>query len=344
MIKSKFIKKLLIPAVCLMTLVGCSPSTPSTDNSNANNSVKVESADSNNNSSSNKESAPIDLKNIPAFTDKPYVVINNNNPYFTDSDYTTTPFERYSDLDKLGRCGVAYANVGKDLMPTDERESISSVKPSGWQSVKYDIVDGKYLYNRCHLIGYQLTAENANKQNLITGTRYLNIKGMLPFENMVADYVKETNNHVLYRVTPIYEGDNLVASGVLMEAKSVEDNGKGICFNVYAYNNQPGITINYADGTSHLTETGQAGSSSSNSAGTSNNTSNSTTNNSNKKPDKNTSTSTSASYVLNTKTHKFHNPSCASAKNLNSTDRKDVTESRDQIISEGYDPCKKCNP
>lgn len=182
--------------------------------------------------------------------EQPYIVVNNNVPYFEESDYTTKAFEEYSDLDSLGRCGVAYANICKEIMPTKERGSISSIKPSGWQTKKYDIVDGKYLYNRCHLIGYQLSGENANKKNLITGTRYMNVEGMLPFENMVADYVKETNNHVLYRVTPIFDGDNLVASGVLIEAKSVEDDGEGIELCVYCYNIQPGIEIDYATGDS----------------------------------------------------------------------------------------------
>ena len=190
--------------------------------------------------------------NPPEYTGSPYIIVNDNVPFFTEADMTTSSFEEYSELDSLGRCSTAYANVGKDLMPTQKRGSIGSVKPTGWQTVKYDSVDGKYLYNRCHLIGYQLTAENANKQNLITGTRYLNVDGMLPFENMVADYIKETNNHVLYRVTPIFTGDELVARGVLMEAKSVEDKGEGILFNVYCYNVQPGIVIDYATGESHI--------------------------------------------------------------------------------------------
>ena len=194
----------------------------------------------------------IDIKDIPAFMNKPYIIINDNKPNFTKTDYTTESFQTYSDLDKLGRCRVAYANIGKDIMPTDKRGNIGSIKPSGWHTIKYDIVDGKYLYNRCHLIGYQLTGENANKKNLITGTRYMNVQGMLPFENMVADYVKETKNHVLYRVTPIFEGENLVANGVQMEAYSVEDDGEGICFNVYVYNNQPGIDIDYTTGDSTL--------------------------------------------------------------------------------------------
>lgn len=194
----------------------------------------------------------VSLSDIPAYSGSPYVAVNNNVPFFTNNEMKTTAFENYSSLDTLGRCGVAYANVCTEIMPTEERGTIGQVKPSGWHTVKYDIVSGKYLYNRCHLIGYQLSAENANTKNLITGTRYLNTEGMLPFENMVADYVKETNNHVLYRVTPMFDGNNLVASGVLMEAKSVEDNGDGILFNVYCYNVQPGITIDYATGDSAL--------------------------------------------------------------------------------------------
>lgn len=191
------------------------------------------------------------LSVVPAFTDQPYVVINDNVPFFTEEEKATLEaIELYSELDSLGRCGTAFANVCKELMPTADREDIGQVKPSGWKTAKYEHVDGKYLYNRCHLIGFQLTGENANKKNLITGTRYMNVDGMLPFENMIDDYVDETENHVLYRVTPIYEGDELVARGVLMEAYSVEDQGEGICFNVYAYNNQPGVVIDYATGDS----------------------------------------------------------------------------------------------
>ena len=198
--------------------------------------------------------AAVDLSSIPAFSGAAYIAINDNIPGFSLADITTASFETYSSLDSLGRCGVAYSNIGTDLMPTEERGAIGQVKPSGWHTVKYDCVNGKYLYNRCHLIGYQLTAENANTKNLITGTRYLNMEGMLPFENMVADYIKETGNHVLYRVTPIFEGENLVASGVQMEAMSVEDNGDGILFNVYCYNAQPGVGIDYSSGDSWLEE------------------------------------------------------------------------------------------
>lgn len=195
-----------------------------------------------------------DLASIPEYSDNAYVVLNNNVPDFDESDYTTESFEEYSELDSLGRCGVAFANICKETMPKedDERESISSVKPSGWVQKKYN---GEYLYNRCHLIGYQLTNENANKQNLITGTVYLNIEGMLPFENEIAQYIEDNpDNHVLYRVTPIFDGDNLVASGVQLEAFSVEDKGKGICFNIYCYNVEPGIIIDYKTGESYLDE------------------------------------------------------------------------------------------
>lgn len=192
------------------------------------------------------------IENIPEYTDKEYIIINNNEPYFTEEDYTLKSFEKYSDLDLLGRCGVAYANVGIDTMPTIERGSIGMIKPTGWHTIKYDIVNGKYLYNRCHLIGYQLTGENDNEKNLITCTRQMNIGPMLEYENKVADYVKKTNNHVLYRVTPIFKDSNLLATGVEIEAYSVEDNGKGIKFNVFIYNVQEGIEIDYTTGDSKL--------------------------------------------------------------------------------------------
>lgn len=198
------------------------------------------------------KAASYNLKEIPEYNGEAYVVINNNEPNFEDSDKITESFEEYSALDNLGRCGVAYANVSLETMPDEKRGSIGSIKPSGWHTIKYDIVDGKYLYNRCHLIGYQLTGENANEKNLITCTRFMNTKGMLQFENKVAEYVKETDNHVLYRVTPVFEGDNLLASGVQIEAFSIEDNGKGIKFNVYVYNVQDGIEINYNNGESSL--------------------------------------------------------------------------------------------
>ena len=192
----------------------------------------------------------LSLETVPTYSGSPYVEINNNIPFFSNTDMSTTSYEYYSDLDTLGRCGVVYACIGKDIMPTEERGEISMIKPSGWQTVKYpDIIEDLYLYNRCHLIGYELTGENANTKNLITGTRYMNME-MLPFENKVANYVEETGNHVMYRVSPIFDGDNLLSSGVQLEAKSVEDNGKGILFNVFCYNVQPGIIIDYATGES----------------------------------------------------------------------------------------------
>lgn len=200
------------------------------------------------------EEKSYDIEDIPDYSGEPYAIINSNNPNFDEIDMTTNSFETYSDLDFLNRAGVAYANVSIDTMPTEERGSIGMIKPSGWHTIKYDIVDGKYLYNRCHLIGYQLTGENANEKNLITCTRYMNSVSMLEFENEVAEYIKETNNHVLYRVTPIYEGSNLLVSGVQMEALSVEDSGKGIKFNVYVYNVQDGISIDYSNGDSRLEE------------------------------------------------------------------------------------------
>ena len=260
--------------------------------------------------------AGIHLDSIPAYSGEPYVALNNNEPTFLEGELTTESYEFYSDLDSLGRCGTALACVGVDLMPTEDRGSIGQVKPTGWQTVKYDCVDGKYLYNRCHLIGYQLSGENANKQNLITGTRYLNVDGMLPFENMVADYVKETENHVLYRVMPVFEGDNLVASGVVMEAKSVEDNGEGVCFHVYVYNVQPGVEIDYATGLSWL-------------EGTSPETS---------------SEEQEITYVLNINSKKFHLPTCSGANNMKAENREESTLSREELIDQGYTPCGTCKP
>ena len=276
----------------------------------------------------NIESTVFDLSSIQKYNGSPYVAVNDNNPYFTKSDYTTKSFENYAPLDSLGRCGEAYANIGKDIMPTEERGSIGMVKPSGWHSVRYENVDGKYLYNRCHLIGYQLSAENANTSNLITGTRYLNIQGMLPFENMVADYVKATNNHVLYRVTPIFEGNNLLASGVLMEGYSVEDNGDGICYNVYCYNVQPGIKIDYATGDSE-SEDGSApygGSAVVN------------------KPSQQNNNTSSTTYIANKNTKKFHYPTCSSVGQMKESNKKYLNCTRDQAMQQGYDPCGRCCP
>lgn len=196
----------------------------------------------------------ISLEDIPEYSGEPYVVVEGNEPDFSEVERTEESFEEYSELDSLGRCREACANVGGDLMPTEKRGNISEIKPSGWENEYYDFVDGGYVYNRCHLIAYQLAGENANEKNLITGTRYMNVEGMLPFENEVADYVKDTGNHVLLRVTPIFDGKNLVASGVQMEAWSVEDEGKSVRFNVYCYNVQPGVEIDYATGENWMEE------------------------------------------------------------------------------------------
>nr|WP_125116137.1 DNA/RNA non-specific endonuclease [Agathobaculum sp. Marseille-P7918] len=257
---------------------------------------------------------------IPQYAGAPYTEIHNNIPFFTDDEITNQSFETYSPLDALGRCGVAFACVGQDLMPTEERGSIGQVKPSGWHLVKYDCVDGKYLYNRCHLIGYQLTAENANERNLITGTRYLNIEGMLPFENQVADYVLQTGNHVLYRVTPFFEDDNLLASGVLMEGYSVEDSGNNICFCIYAYNIQPGVQIDYATGESVLADAVPP----------------ETTEQAPPEDEPN--------YVLNHNTRKFHRPNCSSVEDIKPSNREDYFGSREALIEQGYAPCKLCCP
>lgn len=244
---------LLLILLCMAVLMGCnSPDIGQLKNPDTTAGTEAITKDVYYSQSSGVSEQVSGINNIPDYSGDLYFILNENQPSFSEDDYTTSSFESYSDLDGLGRCGVAFANIGKDLMPTEERGSIGQVKPSGWQTVKYDNIDGKYLYNRCHLIGYQLTGENANKLNLITGTRYMNVEGMLPFENMVADYIKETNNHVLYRVTPIFNGDDLVARGVQMEAVSVEDNGDGVCFNVFVYNVQPCITIDYATGKSSL--------------------------------------------------------------------------------------------
>ncbi len=256
------------------------------------------------------------LEELPAYDGSPTVILNENQPDFPDRDKTSQAFERYSQLDYFGRCGAAYANVGPETMPTGERGAIGQVKPSGWQTAKYDFVDGKYLYNRCHLIGWQLTGENANELNLITGTRYLNVQGMLPYENEVADYVRETGNHVLYRVTPVYGEGELVARGVEMEAWSVEDEGQGVCFHVYAYNVQPGVVLDYATGASWAQEEDPA-------QGT--------------EPEGN-------SYILNTSSKRFHLPSCSGAGSIKEENRQEYAGSREGLIQQGYAPCGTCKP
>lgn len=271
--------------------------------------------------------APADtvLAEVPEYDGAPYVEVEGNQPDFTEEELQVQSYESYGNLDELGRCTEAEACIGTDLMPTEERESISEVKPTGWHTVKYDSVDGSYLYNRCHLIGYQLTAENANEKNLITGTRYLNTEGMLPFENEVAEYVQETDNHVMYRVTPDFEGDNLLASGVYMEAESVEDEGEGISFSVYVYNVQPGIEIDYTEGGSRKAEEtgggvpglGQQASL--------------------EEPE-----DSSQDYVLNENTRKFHLPECGSVEDIKPKNRREYYGSRQELEEQGYEPCGRC--
>ena len=285
------------------------------------------------------------LREIPAYSGTPYTEVNGNQPYFTEEELTTQSFETYSELDSLGRCGVAYANVGQDLMPTEPRGEIGAVKPSGWHLVKYDNVDGKYLYNRCHLIAYMLAAENANPQNLITGTRYLNVQGMLPFETKVCDYVKNTGNHVLYRVTPIFDGDNLLADGVLMEAYSVEDAGEGICFCVFAYNVQPGIGIDYATGDNWAEGSGTYQSTVASVAEETPAPQPETDTAVQITPESSVSQeSRETTYVLNTNTKKFHYPTCSSVDDMKEKNKQIYTGSRDEVINMGYVPCKRCNP
>lgn len=257
-------------------------------------------------------STSYDLKSIPEYSGEPYVTIHDNVPFFSEEELTTDAFETYSELDDLGRCGTAYANICEEIMPTEKRGKIGMIKPSGWHTVKYTGIDGNYLYNRCHLIGYQLSAENANEKNLITGTRYLNVTGMLPFENIVADYVNETGNHVLYRVTPIYNQENLVADGVLMEAQSVENDDLAFC--VYCYNVQPGIEIDYHTGDSKSSETEQP------------------------------SKTSEDLYVLNKNTKKFHRPDCSSVQDIKPKNKQEFSGNTKVLIQQGYSPCKNCNP
>lgn len=306
--KRKFLSVILITVLALSVFGGCVSETPD-DLTSTTTEAEIGTKD-------NESSGVFTLASIPQYSGSPYVSLNGNEPEFSSDDYTIKGFEKYSDLDDLGRCGTAYACVGIETMPAEERGSIGQVKPSGWVTAKYDFVDGKYLYNRCHLIGFQLTGENANERNLITGTRYMNVEGMLPFENMIADYVKETENHVLYRVTPVFDGNNLVVSGVQMEAWSVEDNGEGICFNVYCYNVQPGVVIDYATGESRA-EVETATNSNDN--------------------------ANSSQYVLNTSSKKIHNPTCSSIEKISENNKKTVSgKDLKSYLDDGYGYCKNC--
>ena len=370
--QKRLITQLSLWLVLLLTFTGCAESTvtpqdntytieqPATIPYELLEASEPESGQSQENASDTQESQQVtsatdvptgegtsafSLREIPAYSGTPYTEVNGNKPYFTEADLTTQSFETYSELDSLGRCGVAYANVGQDLMPTEPRGEIGAVKPTGWHLVKYDNVDGKYLYNRCHLIAYMLAAENANPQNLITGTRYLNVQGMLPFETKVCDYIKNTGNHVLYRVTPIFDGDNLLADGVLMEAYSVEDAGEGISFCVFAYNVQPGIGIDYATGDNWAEGSGTYQSTVASVAEET------------PVPQPETDTavqitpessapqeSQGITYVLNTNTKKFHYPTCSSFYYNKKKNKQIYTGSREEVINMGYVPCKRCNP
>ena len=276
---------------------------------------------------------------VPPYEGESYAEINGGNPFFSTKDCDAEAFEFYYELDWLGRSTGAEACLGTELMPTEERQSISEVKPTGWQTVTYNFVDQKSLYNRCHLIAYQLTGENANERNLITGTRYMNVDGMLPFEEEVASYIKETNNHVYYRVRPVYEGQNLVADGVVMEAYSIEDSGKGICFNVYCYNVQPGVVIDYKDGSNQLDpdfsveeyEKEQQDS---------------------RKEEDNQETKTlealydanGTDYVLNTGRKKIHRPDCRSVQDMSPKNTYEIKAKLQELVEAGYVPRKNCRP
>ena len=289
----------------------------------------------------------LSYRDVPAFEGNPYVYVNDGEPMFTDEQRAAeTGYERYGELDELGRCTAAFAVVGPETQPTEKRGSIGEVRPSGWQMAKYDFVEGKYLFNRCHLLGYQLTGENANERNLITGTRYLNVQGMLPFENAVADYVDATGNHVLMAVMPVFEGSELVARGVHMMAESVEDGGEGVAFNVFCYNVQPGVVIDYGTGASMLEEDAtplpdvsgaeSAPDAASEGAGAREASEKGATGSDEGKG--------VAEYVLNTNSRKFHLPSCSSVGQMSPKNREDVEDTRENLIANGYDPCKRCNP
>ena len=314
---------LLLAALLVLTLTGCEgQDLLSTERADSGSEVTAAYTMT---ESQITDQAPtaVSVLDVPEFSGEPYVVLNGNEPDFTDEEKTTESYEHYSGLDSLGRCGVAEANIGQNLMPTEKRGAIGQVKPTGWHTAKYDNVDGKYLYNRCHLIGYQLTGENANEENLITGTRYMNTEGMLPFENLVAEYVHETDNHVMYRVTPIFENENLVASGVQMEAESVEDGGKGIKFNVYVYNIQPDIIIDYKTGDNRAEDDDEKEAAGTSGAG---------------------KVSVESEYILNTSTHKFHRPDCAGVKDMKEKNKKPYKGKRSKLLEDGYSPCKSCNP
>lgn len=315
-LRHRLVSLLLILALSVSLLAGCSAST---EDQSTNEPVQeqTQEAQTTEEQSQKINASTYTLDNIPAYSGSPYVEINGNVPNFTDEDKARSTFEEYSPLDYQGRCGVAFMLASEETMPTEERGDIGDVKPSGWHTVRYNgVVEGNYLYNRCHLLGFQLSGENDNEQNLITGTRYMNTEGMLPFENHIADYIDATGNHVLYRVTPIYTGENLVADGVQMEACSIEDKGNGINFNVFCYNVQPGVVIDYVTGESTLEET----------------------------PEEESTTGIEQHYILNTNSKKFHYPDCSSVDDMGAKNKQDYAGTREDLINQGYDPCGRCNP
>ena len=335
-----YIRTFITTVIALLltcTLLGCTSNTDTTENSLASTPEQTQTSETTSDQADTKADTTtssqtasdgasqattlesITLADIPPYSGNPVYVVNNNLPFFSPDDLYVRDLESYSPLDSLGRCGVAIACIGIETMPTQERGSIGEVKPSGWVMAKYDCVDGKYLYNRCHLIGFQLAGENANNKNLITGTRYMNVDGMLPYENKIADYVERTSAHVLYRVTPLFDGTNPVAAGVLMEARSIEDSGAGVCFNVFAYNVQPGVGIDYTTGNSWLLQ------------------------------DEETTIPTDTqspayTYVLNTNSKKFHYPECSSVDKMSDKNKEEVYDTRENLIAKGYEPCGRCNP
>lgn len=319
-IKLRGLTKTLLLFSLFASLAGCGGVEATVGGSAPTQSSEQEVAEAVAESAPSEAAGEIDIADIPEYSGSPYVEVSGNVPSFTDADLSS-PAETYTPLDPLGRCGSAMAIVSRETMPTEERGSIGMVKPSGWHTVRYDdLISDRYLYNRCHLIGYQLTAENANERNLITGTRYLNVEGMLPFENEVADYVEATGNRVLYRVTPVFVGDELVARGVQMEAQSVEDGGAGVSFNVFCHNVQPGIQIDYQTGQSRRSQdAGSTGESSS------------------IQP-----SADQVMYVLNVNSGKFHLPDCPSVSKMSDRNKREVTSTIDQMVAEGYSPCANC--
>lgn len=331
----KQISSLFFSFLLITTLVGCGKDTPASSSirSMVSSQEQVEERTEEQSTSQTSQQQedeqpdptklPITLADIPKYSGQPYVEINNNVPFFEENEKTANAFQHYFDLDELGRVTMAYGSLGQEILPEEERGDISSIHPTGWVQNRYECIkDGQALYNRCHLIAFSLSGQNANPKNLMTGTRYMNVKGMLPFETKTLDFIKETNMHVMYQVTPMFEGDNLVAHGVLMQAKSVEDDGKGLSFNVFCYNVQPGIGIDYKTGNNWLLE---------DSAQTS-------------QTHTEQAQSPAQDYVLNTRSQKFHQPSCDSVKDMSQRNRQDVHESRDNLITQGYSPCQRCNP